>query len=53
MKRILVACEKANVKIALENVVPIPHGSDFYLLGDCIEDLLACGNGQTGIIFSS
>ena len=38
MKRILVACEKANVKIALENVVPIPHGSDFYLLGDCIED---------------
>lgn len=38
LKRILELSEKKNVTIALENVVPIPHGSEFYLLGDNIED---------------
>lgn len=39
LKEILVSCEEHNVIIALENVVPIPQGSDFYLLGDNIEDI--------------
>ncbi len=38
MRKILLECEKLDVKIALENVVPIPRGSEFYLLGDCVED---------------
>jgi sugar phosphate isomerase/epimerase len=38
IEKILAACEKTNIIIALENVVPIPHGSEFYLLGDSIED---------------
>lgn len=31
-------CEEKKVVIAIENVVPIPHGTDFYLLGDNIND---------------
>ena len=31
--------EKYKVILALENVVPIPAGSEYYLLGDSIEDL--------------
>lgn len=38
LREILLLCEMHNVKIALENVVPIPQGSEFYLLGDNIED---------------
>ena len=38
MDTIITACEKMNISFALENVVPIPHGSEFYLLGDNIED---------------
>lgn len=38
MKEVLKLCEKNDVIIALENVVPIPTGSDYYLLGDNIED---------------
>ncbi|MBN2416258.1 sugar phosphate isomerase/epimerase [bacterium] len=39
MSRVMESCHKHNVVIALENVVPIPHGSEFYLLGDNIGDL--------------
>lgn len=38
LKEIIELGENENVIIALENVVPIPHGSDFYLLGDNIQD---------------
>ncbi len=38
VKEVLKVCEDKNVTIALENVVPIPNGSEYYLLGDCIED---------------
>lgn len=38
LEEVIKCCEEYNVKIALENVVPIPHGSDYYLLGDNIED---------------
>ena len=38
LRRIIPQCEQHNVRIALENVVPIPRGSEFYLLGDCIGD---------------
>jgi sugar phosphate isomerase/epimerase len=38
METIITACEKLNITFALENVVPIPHGTEFYLLGDSIED---------------
>lgn len=31
-------CSKHGVKLALENLVKIPHGSEFYQLGDCLED---------------
>jgi sugar phosphate isomerase/epimerase len=31
-------CETNKVKIVLENLVPIPEGSDFFFLGDNIED---------------
>ncbi len=37
-KEILELSEKQKITIALENVVPIPQGSDFYLLGDNLED---------------
>jgi sugar phosphate isomerase/epimerase len=37
-KDIIELSEKYKVAIALENVVPIPHGSDFYLLGDNVND---------------
>ena len=33
-------CEKNNVKIALENVVPIPQGSEYLFLGDNVNDFL-------------
>ncbi len=36
--KVLKVCEEKNVIIALENVVPIPTGSEYYLLGDNIED---------------
>ena len=38
MEKILNVCEGKNVIVALENVVPIPVGSEYYLLGDSIED---------------
>lgn len=38
IRKVLKVCEDKNVIIALENVVPIPNGSEFYLLGDSIED---------------
>jgi sugar phosphate isomerase/epimerase len=38
LNKILKMCEEKNVVIALENVVPIPRGSEYYLLGDNIED---------------
>ena len=31
-------CEKHNVSFALENVIPIPQGSDYYFLGDNLDD---------------
>ncbi len=31
-------CREYNVKLALENVVPIPHGSDYLFIGDCVSD---------------
>ncbi|KAA3610291.1 MAG: sugar phosphate isomerase/epimerase [Calditrichaeota bacterium] len=36
--KILKLCEEKGVVIALENVVPIPSGSEYYLLGDNIDD---------------
>jgi len=38
IKKILPICETKGLIIALENVVPIPSGTEFYLLGDSIED---------------
>lgn len=38
LHKVLEDCEESKINIALENVVAIPHGSDFYLLGDSIED---------------
>jgi len=38
LNKVLKLCEEKNVVIALENVVPIPTGSEYYLLGDNIED---------------
>lgn len=35
---ILAFCGERNISLALENVVPIPYGSDFFYLGDRIED---------------
>lgn len=39
LKQILEVCETSNVKIVLENLVPIPEGNEFYFLGDNIADL--------------
>lgn len=38
LRKVIAICESKNVIIAIENVVPIPHGTDFYLLGDNIDD---------------
>ena len=38
LDNILKVCETKNIIIALENVVPIPTGTEYYLLGDNIED---------------
>lgn len=38
MRKVLKVCEDKNVIVALENVVPIPNGSEYYLLGDSVED---------------
>jgi sugar phosphate isomerase/epimerase len=38
IRKVLDTCEELDVIIALENVVPIPSGSDYFLLGDNIED---------------
>jgi sugar phosphate isomerase/epimerase len=38
MNEHLELCAKHHVSIALENVVPIPHGSDYVYLGDNIDD---------------
>lgn len=38
LNKVLKLCEEQGVVIALENVVPIPAGSEYYLLGDNIED---------------
>lgn len=35
---ILNVCKSNNVKLALENVAPIPQGSDYFYLGDNIHD---------------
>ncbi len=39
MTEILEKCNQCNVNIALENVAPLPHGSEHLLLGDSINDL--------------
>lgn len=38
IKEVLSVCEEKKLTIALENVVPIPNGSEFLLLGDNISD---------------
>lgn len=38
LEKVLKVCEDKNVIIALENLTPIPRGSEYYLLGDNIED---------------
>ena len=38
MGDVVESCEKSQVSFALENVVPIPHASEYYYLGDNIED---------------
>ncbi|MBL1211751.1 MAG: sugar phosphate isomerase/epimerase [Ignavibacteriae bacterium] len=38
MDGIVEQCEVNNITFALENVVPIPQGSDYYFLGDNLED---------------
>ncbi len=38
LEKVLPLCEQHQVKLALENVVPIPTGSEYYLLGDNITD---------------
>lgn len=38
MRNLLKVCEDKNVVIAIENLVPIPNGSEYYLLGDNIEE---------------
>ncbi|GEM_PF-384431 len=40
MQKIIALCEAKGIVIAIENLVPIPHGTDFYLLGDNIEDFI-------------
>ena len=37
-QKVLEQCESSNVILALENVTPLPHGSDHLLLGDNITD---------------
>jgi len=38
LRKILKVCEDMNVIMAVENSVPIPQGSDYYLLGDSVDD---------------
>lgn len=38
LHEVLMNCEESKINLALENVVAIPHGSDFYMLGDTIAD---------------
>lgn len=38
MREVLKLCEDKNVIISIENVVPVPNGSEFYLLGDNVKD---------------
>ncbi|MBU1100422.1 MAG: sugar phosphate isomerase/epimerase [Bacteroidetes bacterium] len=38
LKELLITCSEENVKIALENLVPIPQGSEFFFLGDNVDD---------------
>ena len=38
LKELVVVCEELDVKIALENLVPIPQGSEFFFLGDNVLD---------------
>lgn len=38
LRKVLEVCEDKNVIVALENVVPIPNGSEYYLLGDNVGD---------------
>lgn len=38
LKEILKICENHNIVIALENVIRLPRGTRYSLLGDCIED---------------
>jgi sugar phosphate isomerase/epimerase len=38
MDKIIEHCELNNVIFALENVIPIPQGSEYYFLGDNLED---------------
>ncbi len=38
LEKVLNICDDKNVIIALENLTPIPRGSEYYLLGDNIED---------------
>lgn len=38
LKEVLELSNQQNVTLALENVVPLPHGSDYFLLGDNISD---------------
>jgi sugar phosphate isomerase/epimerase len=35
---ILEQCVKHKVKLALENLVPIPHGNEYYQVGDSLDD---------------
>ncbi len=38
LEKVLESCKLHNVIIALENLVPIPEGNEFYFLGDNIDD---------------
>jgi len=38
LKQVLQDCRKLDVKLAIENVNPMPEGSELFYLGDCIEE---------------
>lgn len=40
LKNLLKDCRKLNVKLAIENVNPMPEGSEFFYLGDSIKECM-------------
>ena len=38
IRKVLKVCEDKDIIVAIENLVPIPNGSEYFLLGDNVED---------------